>query len=184
MTLRARAQRGITLIELMVVVALMAIVISLVAPSMRELLAAQRVQSINAELVGNLQYARAEAVRRNLPVFLRFSSNSTRTCYVIYLAAVHGTCNCLYGTGTACTGDHEEIRTVVVPRTLSVALAASSSVSTIVNFDKDTGRTTPNTFTVDVASTVRGTLRTTVNATGRPTVCSPDGSIRQVPQCS
>ena len=46
----SRLARGVTLVEMMVVLALAAIVVALAAPSIRELLAMQRLQSIHAGL--------------------------------------------------------------------------------------------------------------------------------------
>ena len=176
-------RRGFTLIEVLVVVALSAIVLALVGPSMRELLAVQRVQSINAELVGDLQFARSEAVRRGQPLLVRFQSNDDITCYVVYTEAGVGNCSCLRAAGAACMGGFQEVKTVQVPRTLSVSLSASSAVGGVVSFMDLAGTSLPGDFKIDVASGLRGQLRTSVNAAGRPAVCSPDGSIKQVAKC-
>lgn len=179
-----RRAHGFTLIELMVVVALTAIVIGLVGPSMRELLAVKRVQSINAEMMTDLQYARTEAVRRNQSLAVQFQSNSAMTCYVVTaIDAAVGKCNCLATPGSACKGGWEEIKTVQVPRKADVTLAASSSMSTLVRFEKLAGTSLPGDFQVDVVSSLRGQLRTSINPAGLPSVCSPDGSITQVPKC-
>ena len=180
---RPRAPGGFSLLELMVVVALVAVVIALVAPSMRDLIAAQRVQGINAELVTDLQFARTEAVRRNRAIVVEFSQNASMTCYVMYTEAAVGRCNCLRPPGNACAGGFEEIRTVQVPRSVSVTLAASSPRDRQVTFEPVAGLSDPGQFQVDVVGSVRGAMRTAVNATGRPTVCSPDGSISQVSRC-
>lgn len=179
-----RRAHGFTLIELMVVVALTAIVIGLVGPSMRELLAVKRVQSINAEMMTDLQYARTEAVRRNQSVVVQFQSNGTMTCYVVTaISAAVGKCNCLETPGSACKAGWEEIKTVQIPRTADVTLAASSSMSTLVRFEKLAGTSLPGDFQVDVVSSLRGQLRTGINPAGLPSVCSPDGSVTQVPKC-
>lgn len=175
---------GFTLIELMVVVALTAIVIVLVGPSLRDLLTRQRLKGINSELVSDLQFARSEAVRRSYPVHFRFGGNADLTCYVMFTPGITGSCDCTLGVGGACSGTHVEIKTVQVPRSLQVSLAASSAADTIVVFDWRTGQSLPGDFRVDAAGALGGTLRTTVNASGRPTVCSPDGSIPQVSRCA
>lgn len=176
--------RGFTLIELMVTVALAGIVIVLVGPSMRDLLTRQRLRGVNAELLTDLQFARGEAVRRNYPVHVRFGSNADMTCYVIFVPNITGTCDCLLGATRACSGSHTEIKTVQVPRSLQVALAASSAADTIVTFDWRTGQSQPGEFHVDASGSPSGALRTTMNAAGRPTVCSPDGSVPQVSRCA
>ncbi len=60
-----RRARGLTMVEMMVVVAIAAVILTLTAPSMRDFLARQRVAAINAELVTDLQLARSEAIARN-----------------------------------------------------------------------------------------------------------------------
>ena len=69
----APAARGFTLIELMVVVALVAILASMAAPSMREQLANFRVRSAAEAIVNGLNVARAEAARRNSPAAFTLS---------------------------------------------------------------------------------------------------------------
>jgi type IV fimbrial biogenesis protein FimT len=175
--------RGFTLIELLVTVVLAGVVIALVGPSMRDLLTRQRLRSVNSELQTDLQFARGEAVRRSYPVHIRFGSNVDMSCYVIFMPNVAGSCDCLLGPTQACFGGHTEIKTVQVPRAVQVALAASSAASTIVVFDWRTGQSQPGDFRIDATGGSSGALRTTVNASGRPTVCSPDGSVPQVPRC-
>lgn len=62
--------RGFTLIELMVTVAVLAVMASLAAPSFQQLLAAQRVRTTGYNIVGDLVLARSEAVKRGENVTL------------------------------------------------------------------------------------------------------------------
>lgn len=66
-----KAPRGFTLIELLVVVTVAAVSMGLAAPAFAELVANYRVRSGADSLINGLNYARAEAVRRNTNV--RFS---------------------------------------------------------------------------------------------------------------
>lgn len=174
-----RRARAFTLIELLVVVAVVAILLALVGPSMGDLLATQRVRNINAQLITDLQFARSEAARRNVSVLVWFRSNTTLTCYTMTMPLGEGNCDCRLGEGASCTG-FEEIRTVSVPTSTTVRLTPNYEA---LQFDRASGRVIGAAFQADVVSSRHGKLRTTVNAAGRPTVCSPDGSIRDVPQC-
>jgi type IV fimbrial biogenesis protein FimT len=59
---------GFTMIELMVVVAILAVMASLAAPSFQGLLAGQRVRSAAFSIVSDLTLARSEAVKRSANV--------------------------------------------------------------------------------------------------------------------
>lgn len=58
-----QTNRGFTLIELMVTIAVLAVVISLAAPSFSNMLQENRLSALANELQGTLQLARSEAVK-------------------------------------------------------------------------------------------------------------------------
>ena len=62
------SMRGLTLIELMVTVAVLAVGLSLAAPSFTQQIANYRLRTASESIINGLNYARAEAVRRNSPV--------------------------------------------------------------------------------------------------------------------
>lgn len=76
-TARYRPTLGFTLIELMVTVALLAVVLSLAAPSFQSLLETQRMRAAAFDLMADLTLARNEALKRGdvaSPVTLRPTS--------------------------------------------------------------------------------------------------------------
>lgn len=60
-----RRQRGFTIIELMIVIAIVAILIAIGVPSMRNMILSVRLRSATSELYSTLVFARAEAIKRN-----------------------------------------------------------------------------------------------------------------------
>lgn len=64
----ARCCGGFTLIELMVSVAVLAVGLALAAPGLSTMIANYRLHSAAEGVINGLNYARAEAVRRNSPV--------------------------------------------------------------------------------------------------------------------
>ena len=63
-----RKPKGFTLIELMVVVALAAIMASLAAPSFKSFVSAQRIKTAASDFVMTAIFARSEAIKRNADV--------------------------------------------------------------------------------------------------------------------
>lgn len=62
--------RGFTLIELMTVIALMAVILGLGVPSLRDLIVSQRVKTAAFAFTGAAVQARSEAIKRNADVAL------------------------------------------------------------------------------------------------------------------
>lgn len=67
--------RGFTLIELMVVVAMLAILAALASPSWTSLIVNNKIRAAVNEWNGSLQFARSEALRQNTTVVICASNN-------------------------------------------------------------------------------------------------------------
>src|SRR6201982_1577088 len=72
-----RRHGGFTVTELMVVVAILAVLLSLGIPSFRYLTNSYRMSAEVNGLLGDLQYARAEAIRQGQTVTACVSNNGT-----------------------------------------------------------------------------------------------------------
>ncbi len=82
---RVCRSNGLTLIELMIVLSVLATLIVLTAPSFKRMIDVQRLRSINSALVTDLQFARSEAAHHS-PVTLCWSAATP--------AAIAGTLRC------------------------------------------------------------------------------------------
>lgn len=68
---------GFTLIELIVTVAIVAVLASLAGPSFREYIASQRIKNASFDLVSALSFTRSEAIKRNAAVTVATGSTSS-----------------------------------------------------------------------------------------------------------
>lgn len=189
--------RAVSLIELMVVVAIAAIIIGLAAPSFSDYIVTQRVRSVHAQLATDMQFARSEAVSRGSFVSVRFQFTTGPTgasCYVIFTrpdpsASNPMTCDCLAAPGARCASspaDTSEIRTVTVPNSLQVNLRVASGQPDTLTFDPRTGGLkftaldvailSVTGFLVDTSADTARSLRAVINGSGRANLCTPTSS--------
>lgn len=183
--------KGLTLVELMITIAVVVVLLAIVGPSFKRMIELQRLRSINAQLVTDMQLARTEAAARGTFVRVTFRSNASTSCYSIYTfknAAVQ--CNCL-STPACANPALTEVRTARVPADSAVTVKPCSTFPTCMSaddfsFDPITGGiyviaedlppSPASPFSADTKIDAERTLRTVVGSSGRPTVCRPSGS--------
>lgn len=188
---------GFTLVEMLVVVAVAALLLSLAAPSFFEMITMQRLRNTSSQIVTDMQFARSEAVARRRIVRVNLGFDGNQTCYTIYWAASNAVarCDCKLGAGAACTAgaSQEEIRTVSVPRSSQVTLEWPDDQDTAFGYDPVTGGlvsipsdevSAPLALVViDAKVDADRLLRTNIIQTGRPAVCAPNAAVMKVPGC-
>ena len=163
-------QRGITLIEMTVVVAVMVIVAATAAPSLASFIDGRRLDAAANQLAADIQFVRTEAVARNRPVRLSFHTGADSSCWVVHTGAA-AQCSCA-GNGLAlCTGGALEIKTVVLSAADRVGL--QSNVASML-FDPLHGTATP-TGTLRLVDARGREVRHIVNVMGRARSCTPNG---------
>jgi type IV fimbrial biogenesis protein FimT len=204
-----KSARGFTIVELMITVAVVAVLATLAAPSLYDFILVQRLKSINAQLVTDMQFARSEAVSRfeargddasqsvDVQVIFRPAANgATMSCYSIYTdssANPRNRCDCTQPPGLRCpAASTQEIRTVQILTSQGVRQHLPANQARGFSYLSTTGaiRVWPIDitvatldFTVETFIDANRTLRTTIGLSGRPSVCSPDGGVSGYTPC-
>ena len=169
---KPKRQRGVTLIEAAVALAILAVLVCGAAPSFSGLIERQRLAGLAAQVVTDVQFVRSASVWRNEPLRLSFYSAAWGSCYVVHSGA-RNQCSCAADTTAAvCTGDAVQLKTVSVPT--STGLSVQANVASIL-FDPLHGTSTP-TGTLRVVSATAGSIHHIVNVLGRVRTCTPSGS--------
>ena len=178
---RQRANRGLTMIELMVGLAIVAVLAALAAPSLRTFLMQQRLKSAAAELLADMQLARSTALATaNVTslVNVNFRSNANVSCYSLAVVTSQQTnCDCtrvadVCQFGGQGQGVAQPFRIVTIDASSGVTVAAPSQM-----LFTSSGMTTDRTArTLTVTAAPGGTLNVIIGQTGFPRLCSPAGT--------
>jgi type IV fimbrial biogenesis protein FimT len=153
--MRVKPVRGVSLIEMLVAVAIAAILGGLAAPSFLESVARNRLDGAVSVLANDLQFTRSEAIRRRTTATLTVA-NGGASYTVAY---------------TPTAGADVVVKTVELPD--GVTLAVSQPIA----FEALRGTTAAQTLTGSSTQTT-AQLRITTNALGRISTCSPDGNLK------
>lgn len=157
-----RTSRGLTLVEILVVMLLIAITAAAAMPTVTSMVGRGRVENIAAELVSMAQWSRTEAIRRQQKVTMLTSADGRRLGAYLY-------------AGTAL---QQQLRLVTTATNTLV------TASIVLPFQSDRGFTlpTPTTITVSNSST-DATLSVIVNSAGLASICAPGGGFPGYPAC-
>lgn len=174
----SKRQVGITFFELMVTLIVAAILMSIAVPSFSNLFDKNRVKGAAEQLSGQIQFARSEAISRNIDVVVDVTGGDN---WCVGLDDSDDACDCK--TDGACTVNGVE----------SVTDGSDFNGVSITTGDDDvtfegtrglpTGGAVVNfSFESDKGKE----LGVTVNAIGRVSLCSPSGSgnLWEYPECS
>ena len=175
---KANSQRGVTLIEAAVVMAIGAVAFSTAAPGFQTFLAKKRLDGVATQLATDLQFVRTEAVSRNEAVCISFHTDPGGSCYVIH-TGLKAQCTCSGPAAATCIGDAQQVKTVYVPVAQQVSVQAN--VGSIL-FDPMHGTSTP-TGAVKVLGAQGTAVHHVVNIMGRVRSCSPDGLVTGYRNC-
>jgi len=159
--MRTRPAQGVTLIEVMVAIAIVAVLAAAAVPSFVTTIGRSRLDGAMSTLSVDLQYTRSEAVRRRSAATLTVAADGA-SYTVSYTNPV--------------TLAEVNLKTVDMP--IDVRLAASAPIS----FDSLRGIASAQTLT-GTNSRIGAQLQVLTNATGRVQMCTPNGSFTGYASC-
>lgn len=161
-------QRGITLIETCMVLAVSTVLATAALPGMQEMIAARRLDNVANQLANDVHLVRTAAVVRNQALRLSFLPHPGGSCYVIHTGSA-GQCECSSSGPAVCNGNAREIKTVSISNADQISVV--SNVSSVV-FDPMHGTSTPA-GTLRIVGASGREVHHIINVMGRVRSCSP-----------
>jgi type IV fimbrial biogenesis protein FimT len=169
---RAISERGVTLIELMVGIAIVALVLGLGVPSYAEWIQNSRIRNAAESILNGLRLARSEAVTRNVPVQFKLADSGpgwtvgcvtvTATCLATIQERAAGEGSSAAVTVAAADGKTFQFNSL---GQMAAPVPAGGAVSTAINVDIDPS----------VLSAAKSRdLRVTVDVGGNVRMCDPN----------
>jgi len=179
-----RSRSGFTLIELMVTLAVVAVIAVAAAPSMQAFLDKNRLVGAAEAIYTQIQSARSEAVKQSAAMVVAVTPG-TAWCAGFSRGAL---CNCTAALGTvgACSiledGQNRALKVVRSATFQGVTMVAGAPPQ--ITFDAVRG-TVPiaEAGSILLQSGLGRQMQIQVNALGRVRLCSPAGSVGGYPPC-
>lgn len=167
-----RPAAGLTLVELLCALAILAVLLGGALPSLFQLRATQTLRAAADLLETDLQYARSLALAEGQPVRLALQTlDDGGSCYLIHTGPAQS-CRCRpAGQPPQCEPGSRLLRAVELDRSTGLRLAPADRSLT---FDSHKGTVTP-TATLRLSDGEGRTIHQIVNIMGRVRSCSPTG---------
>lgn len=187
--------RGVTLIELMVTIVVFAILASLAAPTMNDIMEKRRLTGAAEAIYDQLQLARSEAIKQSRDTYARFQGTTTinwcvGTNDLPDLSAAHD-CDCNETNPAdpdACTllvhGEQNRVLKVLSSADFRDVLLVAAPTDIRFNFVRGTVPGGGNTIRLSTPSGYE--LNVVVSTIGRIRMCTPSTATRPVggyPSC-
>lgn len=173
-----RVQRGVTMVETMVVTSVVAVLTGIAAPSFDASIQRRHLEGAAAQLETDIHHTRMLAVARNAALRISFESAAGGSCYVIHTGAANQ-CGCDAGGAAVCQGAAVAERAVFFAAADTLQLQSNSRS---VLFDPQRGTSSP-TATMRLTSRNGTAIHQVVNIMGRVRSCSPAPALSGYRAC-
>lgn len=168
-------KRGFTLIEALVVIAIIGIVALAASPSSHSRVARERLIAVAEMVASDLQSARSESIKRNTPITMTFTSgpswkyemNSTTAVVLPIVCPEPAT-----SIKAVCSSNSKDFKGVSLTQNFDDNDMVFNNVRGISDQDGD----------ITLSSSV-GKLNVRLSTLGRVRICSPTNNIRGYPAC-
>ena len=171
--------RGLTLVELLCVLAISAVLLGGAWPMFLELQARQALQSQAALLETDVYFARSQALSSGQAVRLSVQAMANgATCYVVHTGPAHA-CRCSGGGQAVCDVDTRLLRLAEQGGPSRIALAPAQRS---VLFDPGKGTVTP-TATLRLTDPQGRGIHQIINIMGRVRSCTPTTGLAGLRPC-
>lgn len=172
---------GLTLVELLVTIAVAAVLYSITPPLLAGFLETSRISGAADLIVAQLQYARTEAIQQSTPMFVTYSMNDT----VNWRMGLHDQTQCDTSLSDpaqpdACTIPSSGGRALTVLDGAQFHGIGASANRSATRFDPISGTTLGTNVTVTLQSPGGKEIKVIVSNVGRVRTCSPTTSAAKV----
>lgn len=164
-----RRPHGLTLVEVLVAIAIAAVMMGLAAPSFVQALARTRLEGAATTLAMDIQFARSEAIRRG-------GKHADTTLAGATLTIANNGASYTVVVSPASGAADETLKTVTLPDGVTLAHGQP------IRFEGLRGTTAPQSFLAS-SDLIDSRLQVSINALGRVSMCSPGGAISGYPSC-
>ena len=165
-----RSSRGLTLVELLIVLAIVAVLLGAALPQFGKATERRHLEGTVAQLSTDIKLTRSLAVAHNRGLRMVFQTANGGSCYVVHSGAASD-CQCTTAGPAVCSNGAVAQRSVFFAAGGPVQLQANVGA---ILFHPVHGTSTP-TGTLRVVARSGATVHQVVNIMGRVRACSPSG---------
>ena len=169
---RQRPSRGLSLIESLVSLGLMASAAAVAVPGLTQWRAQLAVQQAAAEFETDVHLARSLALSRNESLRLSFAGDASARCWVVH-SGPRDACRCTPEGEPVCSADARAYRQGVLPSALPVRLDVNVGA---ITFEATHGTASPA-ATVRFSAPGSKSVHQVVGIMGRVRSCVPGGGL-------